>query len=262
MNAAKTEQRALMSARRGSGRVSRGRSPWCAALFGAFALSVWALGVSAEAADLSIRTINGASSVIVPPGGTVRSRVTLQAPLGTTYNAALFRMVFTVEGCSITNYAWRAPFVTGGSGDFSLDGAPLPLRVMDDTLAGPAYPLETADVEFGIFDFVQYAPAGEVLTMDFSLPPKAAEGTIFVVAALPDMFTSGFVEIPVSADTALIVQVGPPAPFADLDGDYAVGAGDLAILLGQWGTVGSGDLDGSGEVAAADLSLLLYHWSE
>jgi len=224
------------------------------------ALAAFAAAGPAYAAELSITTLDGATTRIAPAGATVRTRVTLSAPPGTIYNAALFRVVFTVEGCTLTNYQWRAPFVTGGSGDYSLDGAPLPLVVMDDTLEGPAYPSETADVEFGVFDFVQYAPAGEVLTMDFRIPPKAPQGAIFVVAALPDMFTSGFVELPVDAGTALIVQVGPPAPFGDLDGDYQIGASDLSILLSQWGTDGSADLDGDGSVTAADLSLLLYSW--
>ena len=47
---------------------------------------------------------------------------------------------------------------------------------------------------------------------------------------------------------------------ADLDGDGAVGASDLAILLGAWGSAGSADLDGSGMVDPADLALLLGAW--
>jgi hypothetical protein len=52
----------------------------------------------------------------------------------------------------------------------------------------------------------------------------------------------------------------PTADPADLDGDGAVGAADLAILLGQWGGPGSGDLDGDGSVGAADLAVLLGAW--
>lgn len=46
----------------------------------------------------------------------------------------------------------------------------------------------------------------------------------------------------------------------DVDGNGAVNAADLSILLGQWGASGSGDLDGSGVVNAADLSILLGAW--
>lgn len=47
----------------------------------------------------------------------------------------------------------------------------------------------------------------------------------------------------------------------DLDGDHLVGAADLAILLGQWGSKGSADLDGDGVVGAPDLGILLGGWS-
>jgi hypothetical protein len=64
--------------------------------------------------------------------------------------------------------------------------------------------------------------------------------------------------------TALPVAIAwwmpPTADPADLDGDGAVGAADLAILLGQWGGPGSGDLDGDGSVGAADLAVLLGAW--
>lgn len=48
---------------------------------------------------------------------------------------------------------------------------------------------------------------------------------------------------------------------ADLDGDGFVGPGDLAILLGAWGTKGPGDLDADGTVGPADLALLIGAWS-
>jgi len=57
---------------------------------------------------------------------------------------------------------------------------------------------------------------------------------------------------------------------ADVDGDGAVGAADLSLLLANWGDVDPGlpfdpfapdaDLDGDGAVGAADLSLLLAGW--
>lgn len=48
---------------------------------------------------------------------------------------------------------------------------------------------------------------------------------------------------------------------ADLDGDGAVNAIDLAILIGAWGTPGgSADLDHDGVVGAGDLGILLGAW--
>ena len=46
----------------------------------------------------------------------------------------------------------------------------------------------------------------------------------------------------------------------DLDGNGVVDAGDLAILLGAWGTAGA-DLDGDGVTGAADLAILLGAWN-
>ena len=49
---------------------------------------------------------------------------------------------------------------------------------------------------------------------------------------------------------------------ADLDGDGAVGAADLAELLGSWGPCKGcpADLDGNGQVGPFDLALLLGNW--
>jgi hypothetical protein len=48
---------------------------------------------------------------------------------------------------------------------------------------------------------------------------------------------------------------------ADLNGDGTVGAQDLAILLGAWGSSGPGDLDGNGSVGPEDLAIMLGSWS-
>lgn len=48
---------------------------------------------------------------------------------------------------------------------------------------------------------------------------------------------------------------------ADLDGNGSVDAGDLAQLLGGWGSSGASDLDGNGTTDAADLAVVLANWS-
>ena len=42
---------------------------------------------------------------------------------------------------------------------------------------------------------------------------------------------------------------------------FFVDGGDLAILLGSWGTSGPGDLDGDGDVDGSDLAVLLGAWT-
>lgn len=55
--------------------------------------------------------------------------------------------------------------------------------------------------------------------------------------------------------------VTPKRLWSDLDLDGTVNAADLAVLLGAWGSPDcAADLDGDGTVAAADLSLLLGDW--
>ena len=46
----------------------------------------------------------------------------------------------------------------------------------------------------------------------------------------------------------------------DIDGDFVVGASDIAILLNQWGGAGSGDLNADGVVNASDIAMLLSNW--
>jgi hypothetical protein len=58
----------------------------------------------------------------------------------------------------------------------------------------------------------------------------------------------------------VLIETAPANPY-DLDGDGSVGAADLAIFLGEWGTDGPGDFDGNGIADAADLAQLLGAWS-
>ena len=46
----------------------------------------------------------------------------------------------------------------------------------------------------------------------------------------------------------------------DLNGDGAIGAADLAVLLSEGGATGLADLNLDGTVNAADLSILLSRW--
>lgn len=57
-----------------------------------------------------------------------------------------------------------------------------------------------------------------------------------------------------------LTVVAPSSCPADLTGDGSVGAADLGVLLGAWGSAGPPDLDGSGSVDSADLAILLGAW--
>lgn len=64
----------------------------------------------------------------------------------------------------------------------------------------------------------------------------------------------------VSASLVVDGPSQPPSNPADLNGDGAVNALDLAVLLSQWGGPGSADLDGNGVVGSPDLATLLNAW--
>jgi len=62
------------------------------------------------------------------------------------------------------------------------------------------------------------------------------------------------------AVTAIVPGILPPPPTpGDLDGNGAVDASDLSILLSAWGTPGA-DINGDGSTDAADLTILLNNW--
>ena len=69
---------------------------------------------------------------------------------------------------------------------------------------------------------------------------------------------------PTSVTAGASVPSAPPAPPcpSDLDGDGQVGAGDLAVMIGDWGCAGAcpGDVDGDGDADSADLATLLGSW--
>jgi hypothetical protein len=74
-----------------------------------------------------------------------------------------------------------------------------------------------------------------------------------------DLWASTGKSAPVAMDTAMISLVA--ANPADLNGDGAVDASDLAILLSNWGGTGLGDVNGDGHIDGADLAALLSAWS-
>lgn len=86
------------------------------------------------------------------------------------------------------------------------------------------------------------------------LPPGGTANLLFG-GSIASVTVAQALTFDIVADAA--AQLDP----ADLNGDGAVNAADLAILLGAWGSSGPGDLSGNGSVGAEDLALLLGAWS-
>jgi hypothetical protein len=127
------------------------------------------------------------------------------------------------------------PFAALEKGDatwaFLIDDAPL---------------IDGQRIEAGTHYF-EWSMHGEAAFGDFVCDPQPCNQ--LSVSGMPSLKFTQFVE--------------PPC-VGDLDGDGAVGAADLSILLSLWGNaaVGTADLNGDGDTGAADLSILLSNWGD
>ncbi len=116
------------------------------------------------------------------------------------------------------------------------------------------------DPAFDTADFADSAPGN--LRADYVLPswtiPHTGGGIFWPTTSEPLFYLTGVFPFP-SSDHRLVWADLPIQ--SDLNGDGAIDAADLAILLGAWGGSGAADLDSSGTVDAADLAILLGYWS-
>lgn len=236
-------------------------------LHGALGAAVCSSAAVAQSTTFIDTTLtNGGTTAVVAPGQGFPVTVRIRSAAPIAFNAAQFLVYCTEEGLRLDDYAWSAPFITGGPGDFSLGGSPLPLIINDDTLQGPGYPIGTPDIEFAVFDFVQSASEGQLLRLWVRAPKQLAAGSSCFIAAIPDLFTAGFTAVPVTAGVPLRVEISAAANAGDVNGDGDANSSDLAALLSSWAMpdpVGQadGDLDADGDVDAEDLSILLANWS-
>jgi hypothetical protein len=88
-------------------------------------------------------------------------------------------------------------------------------------------------------------------------------GTATVIDQLKVVWANGAETILTNVPVNQTITIASTVPCdADLTGDGAVLADDLAIALGAWGSAGPGDLDGSGVVDGADVGALLGAWGD
>jgi len=142
-----------------------------------------------------------------------------------------------------------------------------------ESIGGPGYVLP------GLFFFGEFTPTWEFYTTfgGYNYMNGWTSTESDGMASAPEVSA----EYPVfygSFNVAALVDVSVPSAFrgvwlykapdvfctSDLDGDGAVDAADLAIVLGAWGS-GAGsaaDLDGDGAVDAQDLAVLLGAWGD
>jgi hypothetical protein len=145
------------------------------------------------------------------------------------------------------------------------DGADNICGTVDDDLSlAPASPcIDAADdnrVPYDVLDLDVDADSAEIMPLDVVGAPR------FVDAPAPDSGLAHALLLLPIADMGAIEFPAPPVPCPeDLDGSGSVGAGDLAILLGDWGPCDDcancpSDLDGDCVVGAGDLAIMLGAW--
>lgn len=153
---------------------------------------------------------------------------------------------------TLFDYGYRGR--TLARGDFDADGDEDLAFASRDDLAGPAQLRIVRN---------DMSAAGALLTRQTS-PAIDVEplvvGTISIDGNGDDVLALG----PGTSDAAsnlFLQRFAEPALFGDIDGDGAVGASDMSILLLNWGQPGASDLDGNGTTDAVDIGLLLDRWS-
>lgn len=169
---------------------------------------------------------------------------------------------------SSSNAFLTADAIQGFAG--SLPGASSLLFTFGIDATGGMVDADGPDGVFGTADD-NYTPAAcsDLLDAALSAPGEIddadGDGNGFELAA-DYLLQPGATDLPMpnvagATDIGVVELQAATVADADLNGDGAVNAPDLALLLGAWNTVGSGfDLNGDCVVDAADLALLLGGW--
>ncbi len=128
-------------------------------------------------------------------------------------------------------------------------GAALSLAEIDDPTASTTA-LAPSDV----------VPPGESADLLVSLTPSSAgpADIMIEIASADDPDLAGASDrdpLMLTIDAMFVFDCLP-----DLNGDGAVNAPDLAMLLANWGSAGPGDLDHDGVVRPSDLAMMLGAW--
>ncbi len=142
------------------------------------------------------------------------------------------------------------------------------------TLAGSATPIQGFDVDSAghliaslggmLQEFERHPTANQWLPVASSAFNGKPGGDVFLVTRSRTNLDPAIHDTP-EWDDDFPPTLPPPSLSCtgDLDGSGDVGAPDLAILLGAWGSAPSGDdndLDGDGQVGPTDIAILLGAW--
>lgn len=223
---------------------------------------------SSATAEVFLDCTTDGDTVLHPaPGETVNITVSLDGADTDIYTSAVFRVVFTSPGLVLDDYLFAAPFETGTFLDGSLPGVKsLPLSIQDDTLSGPTWPIETADLLFDNFLISDLASPGDLLELSVSIPSDFPVGESVFVAVVPREIADGGELIDASTGLILELVIEDERP-ADFNRDGVVNGIDLGLLFANWGRltappadIRSPDLNDDGVVDGIDFGQFLASW--
>lgn len=232
-----------------------------------------ALGVATVAAGLSGAASGQAIAYVDTQG---REWVQVKAFKGVSFaavdqicpNDGVTPCTGTLMGVNLTGFVWATKAQVQ---ELFAEGVPEMAKV--ETVGGPAYTLPALGffgsflptweyyTTFGGYNYLSGWTSTVVDGMA-SVPEASAQYPVFDgyfnVAAMVDVTQSS------QFRGAWFFKPAPVVCDADLDGNGAVDAADLSVILGAWGATGSSaaDLDGSGLVDGADLAALLGAWGD
>ena len=161
------------------------------------------------------------------------------------------------DGSEIGSFVVNGAYTQGSDGGY----------VVDLGLAGNDHlQVNGAAILGGALQIRLVAPFVPVPGQEFTILNANSINGVFGCIVYP-VGTGSFFSLVYGPTSVKIVVTSVPAPDADLDFDGVVGAGDISVLLGAWGTdpcnnaiCCPADLNGDDIVDAADLAILLGEW--
>ena len=215
--------------------------------------------VGAPRADVAGQDAGAVFAYALSPKGATLTGTILPPP-----NTGVSEFGFSVARLANTTLIGAPGLVREGvlaGGAFVYLGGSEAVGVLAPTGA-PTMALAGSRVALAPGSMIASAPAMQASTANFA-------GQMLAIDRTRDCNNSGVpdaIEISTGAARDCNLDGVPDACqcLPDLSGDNVVSAADLALLLGFWGTDGSGvidaDIDDDGIVAASDLSILLSAW--
>lgn len=202
--------RQVVTAGCGWGRSCCRLSAWTGATV-AF-VACWVAGLASLHADYTVTLVSdGLSERSVQLGDAFSVDVMLASDAADKHTSANLRVVFSSPGLIYEGYEWSPPFEMAGPDEVSQPGASaLPLRLSEDTLAGPGLDEEATDI---FLSNVVAPPSafgeGRIARLHLRLPSGFRGPSVLWLRVEPDSFSDGFVLVAAKGAAAFVLRILP-----------------------------------------------------